>query len=157
MNPYQHERKIHTGVIKMRKDHFVLAFLAFGVFEVIALISPFFMEKSLIVFAMVIPMFMLYISLSYFNEKMIYDDDGITFINMWNRSEHLTWNEVVVEDTFETSHTMRRFPVRVVNIRYKNARGRMLCMRYQFNDYLGIEQFLLFYTHISSSDNYKQR
>lgn len=155
MNTHQHDRKNYTSAIKRRKEHFIIASLVAGVFEMIALISPFFMEKSLIVFAPVIPIFILNITLSYFNEKMIYDDDGITFINMWNRSEHVTWDKIVVEDTFESSHTMQRLPIRVLNIRYTNARGRILCMRYQFNDYLGIEEFLFFYTQLRSFDNSK--
>ena len=83
--------------------------------------------------------------MSYFNEKMIYGDDGITFVNIWNHSEHYTWDEIVVEDTFESSHSIGNCPVRVVYIRYKNARGRMTRVRYQVNDYSGIQQFLSFY------------
>lgn len=152
MNPYQHEKN-SSCVVKLRKDHFMIAVIIFSTFETVALLSPFFMEKSLIPFAIVLPMFMLYICLSYFNEKMIYGDDGITFVNIWNHSEHYTWDEIVVEDTFESSHSIGNFPVRVVYIRYKNARGHMTRVRYQVNDYSGIQQFLSFYEQMQDTDD----
>lgn len=157
MNTNQHDRENHTGAIKRRKDHFIIASLVASVIEIFALLSPFFMEKSLILFAIVVPIFMFVVCLSYFNEKMIYDDDGITFINMLKRSEHFTWDKIVVEDTFESSHTMQRAPIRVLNIRCTTAQGRIFRMRYPFNDYLGIQQFLFFYMQLYSFDNNKQQ
>lgn len=84
--------------------------------------------------------------LIYVKDKMLFDDIGVTFCNIWGRKYHVSWSQILlVEDTIEDPSLSRGPPGRIVKIVYKNKNNKTEMVKYSYTNYVGLMEFLSFY------------
>lgn len=88
----------------------------------------------------------------YVNEKMYYDDLGITICNILGRKYQILWSEVLsVEDTLNDPRFCRGAPGRIVKIVYKNKKQKTETVRYDYGTCVGLPEFLSFWDSLESN------
>lgn len=95
----------------------------------------------------VIPAFVFVITIiSVLNDKMIYDDSGITLSNIVGHKFFIPWRDVIsVENTFEDPRLCRGAPGRIIKILYINRCGETESAKFGFHNNIGVVEFLTYY------------
>ncbi|MGN0113914.1 MAG: hypothetical protein ACI396_01150 [Acutalibacteraceae bacterium] len=119
------------------------------VFEIIAILDH---ELFGIIFPAIF--FLLFI-LMYTNEKMYYDDSGITLSNMLGRKFFISWNDVIaVENTIDDPRLTRGRPGIILKITYIAKNGKTENAKFDHTYYSGLYEFMAFYwCNIQKSDH----
>lgn len=84
--------------------------------------------------------------LSVRNDRLTYDEKGITLYSIWGKPFHKTWSDILSIDVVEEPLLSRRlFVGRVLRIKCmeKNGAAAMIC-RFPYRYYVGIDEFLSF-------------
>ncbi len=82
----------------------------------------------------------------YVNCKLVFDDSGITFYNIWGHKYQVLWEDVLlVEDTYEDPRRTRGAPGKIVKIVYKNHKQKVAIAKYSYITSVGLPELLSFY------------
>jgi hypothetical protein len=88
----------------------------------------------------------IFIILIYVKNKLVFDDLGISFYNIWGHKYQVLWKDILlVEDTYEDPRLSRGSPGRIVKIVYKNHKGKTEIAKYSYTNYVGLTEFLSYY------------
>ena len=110
------------------------------VFEIIAILDH---ELFGIIFPAIF--FLLFI-LMYTNEKMYYDDSGITLSNMLGHKFFIPWDDVIaVDNTFADPRFARGRSGRILRITYISKNGKTENAEFDHTTQYGIYEFMAFY------------
>lgn len=108
-----------------------------------------------------IPLMFVFSTLNFYNEKMIYDEKGITFQNLFKKQYFYSWDKIVsVEDTY-TDRRVIYFGTdilkgRVLKVGFIDVNGKVAYMSYFYIDNVGIPRFLdYFLSHQNGEQKYK--
>lgn len=94
--------------------------------------------------------------LTYFNEKMIYDDSGITLINMLGRKFFISWDDVIaVENTIEDPRLTRGMPGMILKITYITKHGKTEIAKFDHTSQSSLYEFMVFYWCTVQKSNQK--
>jgi len=122
-----------------RKDVFVAKIFISVVLEIIFILLSMFYNQSLISLAIILPLVNIIEVFRFLNEKMIYDEKGITFNTMWNKKFFYSWDNVIsLKDTYIKKEQ------RILKIDYRDLNGKNAYMVFSFNAYTGVPRFLEF-------------
>lgn len=147
--PYnKYDLQWNRDEIRMRKDHFIMATVAFVFLTVLFVALKILIDSPLYLLIIFGALAEGHIVLSYVNEKILFDETGLTVITFLGRSEHFAWDDVTVSDRNENTRMagFRGVPVRVLELNVRSKNGRTYCLRYPFRKYIGVSRFINFYT-----------
>lgn len=82
------------------------------------------------------------------NDRVRYDDTGITLYSVWGKPFHKNWSDILNVDIVEEPLISKRlFVGRVLRIMCKEKNGACITTyRFPYRDYIGINDFLSFYS-----------
>ena len=112
----------------------------------ILLVIEIFMILHATMVAVVPFIFLLLFILMYINEKMYYDDSGITLSDMLGRKFFIPWDDVIaVENTIEDPILTRGRPGRILKITYIAKNGKTESAKFDHTTQSGLYEFMVFY------------
>lgn len=99
----------------------------------------------------------LYGVLTYKNDRVTYNADGITFFTIWGKPYRKTWNEVhkveIVIEPLISRQYMVGPVLKIQCLEQKRNRHAITTYRFPYKYYIGIEEFLSFYHQIISPES----
>lgn len=112
----------------------------------ILLVIEIFMILHATMVAVVPVIFFLLFILMYINEKMYYDDSGITLSNMLGHKFFIPWDDVIaVDNTFADPRFARGRSGRILRITYISKNGKTENAEFDHTTQYGIYEFMAFY------------
>lgn len=145
-------------IFKRRQNeirHKMILFLLIPLLFVFAFEAITFQNLWQILFPIIISAIVILI---YVRNKLIFDDFGITFCNIWGHKYQVLWKDILlVEDTYEDPRLSRGAPGRIVKIVYKNHNGKTEIAKYSYTNYIGLKEFLSFYYAKKATNHPKTR
>lgn len=112
-----------------------------------ALLSP----DSKVVFITAGSVTLLYGLLSFRNDRITYDEQGITLYSLWGKSFSIGWDKIVCIDVADEPLISKRFVTgQVLRIRCNEQNGQNT-YRFPYRYYTGIDAFLAFYQSLSAA------
>lgn len=146
--------------IRPKTNNYRISLIVLTSFELLS-IWIFFSKGVAFVFPFIlIPLMFVFSILNFYNEKMIYDEKGITFQNLFKKQYFYSWDKIVsVEDTY--TDRPRRLGVdilkgRVLKIGFIDVNGKVAYMSYFYIHHIGIPRFLdYFLSHQNGEQKYK--
>ena len=108
-----------------------------------------------------IPLMFVFSTLNFYNEKMIYDEKGITFQNLFKKQYFYSWDKIVsVEDTYTDRRViyfgMDILKGRVLKVGFIDVNGKVAYMSYFYIHHIGIPRFLdYFLSYQNGEQKYK--
>ncbi len=145
------DNKVDHNEIRSKKDAYVKTLLIQIIFEVIFIVSTFFLNSLMIIFVLLMFLMMLEEYFSFKNNKLIYEEKGITIVTTANKPFFYSWDDVVsVKDTYANPHVFVNpqkdwNKSRVLEIGVRNYKSKIEYHYYFFTEYSGIYDFLKYY------------
>ena len=108
----------------------------------------------------VLPFMFVLATLDFRNEKMIYDEKGITFQNLFKKQYFYSWNKIVsVEDTYRDGGVFFGMDIlkgRSLKVGFIDVNGKVAFKSYYYIYHVGIPRFLdYFLSHQNGEQKYK--
>lgn len=108
----------------------------------------------------VLPFMFVLATLDFRNEKMIYDEKGITFQNLFKKQYFYSWDKIVsVEDTYTDRRVYFGTDIlkgRILKVGFIDVNGKVAFLSYYYIYHVGIPRFLdYFLAHQNGEQKYK--